>query len=156
MLLDQKTRQRLYQCKYEHTRKGMFHSCKVAYTKKHRTISGLLPAVALFAWSAAHDQLKAPMGNNAQWAMFSPASFNIYYGMNLPSELPDLQRAAYGTGSGQTSIGLEPTTTKIHAFFPDLCRLTEGVTAVLMNKNALWKQSLEENPFNFVGVKVYY
>ena len=146
----------LTQRMYEWRKKGKFHSTKVSYTKTHRKITRYLSRVTIRAWKDATDDLKAPMNNAAKPAMFQPASLNIYYGRNLPSNMPFLQRTSYGTGSGSISIGLNPKTMKIHSFTSDITILANEVSNLLKGKNKIWKQKLEEHPFNFVGVKVYY
>ena len=137
-------------------KRGKFHSTKISYTKTHRKMSRYLPRITIRAWEDAQDDLKAPMNCKPRPAMFQPASLNIYYGKNIPSQMPHLQRASYGTGSGATSIGLNPNTMKVKSFTSDLTVLVNEVSKLLKSKNPVWKAMLDMHPFNFVGVKVYY
>lgn len=150
------TKKTLTQRMFQWRKRGKFHSTKVSYTKTHRKITRYLPRITKRAWEDAKDDLKAPMGCKPKPAMFQPASLNIYYGMNLAAKTQDIQRAAYGTGSGATSIGLNPKTMRINPFFSDLTVLVNEVSKLLKSKNPRWKEWLEKYPFNFVGVKVYY
>ena len=152
------SKQAFYQRAHDNRKAGKLFSRKIGYTRlpNGRTISRLLPVCAKLVWSKAQDDLKAPMNNEANPAMFSPASLNLYFGQNTKAEGQTLRRTAYGTGSGATSIGLNPETMKIHHIFPQLASLVREVTKVLVSKDSAWARHLEEHPFNFVGIKIYY
>ena len=134
------SKQTYYQRAHENRKTGKLFSRKVGYTRlpNGRTISRLLPVCAKLVWKKAQDDLKAPMNNNAQPAMFSPASLNLYFGQNLKKTGSTLFRTACGTGSGETSIGLNPNTMKIHCIFPELASLAREVTKVLLSKDSTW------------------
>jgi len=71
------------------------------------------------------------MANPAMMALFSPSSFDIYFGDNLLLKGNKMVRTACAQGSVVNSIGLDPRYAKIHHLFPQLSDLQKLViTAV--------------------------
>lgn len=101
------------------------------------------------------DDLKASLGNPADSAMFLPSSLNVYFGKNKSVGEMGIQRFAYGTGSGSSTIGLDNSTMKIHQMTGTLIELSAEVTK-LMAADDNWRMWLCRNPFNVCAVKVYY
>jgi hypothetical protein len=58
-------------------------------------------------------------------------------------------------GSGASSIGLNPSTMKVHPLFVELSELMEMANAVV-RKNELFAHTLEGHEFNFCSVKIYF
>jgi len=103
------------------------------------------------------DNVKCSMANPAMMALFSPSSFDIYFGDNLLLKGNKMVRTAYAQGSGVNSIGLDPRYAKIHHIFPQLSDLRKMVIAAV-------KQFYADNnefgifycEFNHVSVKLYF
>jgi len=95
------------------------------------------------------------MANPAMMALFSPSSFDIYFGDNLLLKGNKMVRTAYAQGSGVNSIGLDPRYAKIHHLFPQLSGLRKLVITAV-------KQFYADNnefgifycEFNHVSVKL--
>ena len=105
----------------------------------------------------AQDDLKAPMGNKAKPAFFSPASTNFYEGSNLSrNEDGTLERVTYGNGSGGNSIALNPRTLKIRPIHIQSVRLMKLVTEVIANERPDLKPRLLKHPFNSPHQKMYH
>ena len=103
------------------------------------------------------DVLKAPTGCAAKPAFFQPSATNHYVGANLGrNEDGHLMRPAYGSGSGATSIGLDPRHQRIHAMTPTAWKLCCKVTEAVMLARPELAERLESNPFNHVAHKGYY
>ena len=90
-------------------------------------------------WTIIHrhinDNMKAARNNNAKPALFTPSSFDIYFGEDV-RELKEesieaneviMERTAYANGSGSLSIGLDPRHMRIYQIFPELDRLRNVV-----------------------------
>ncbi len=125
-------------------------------------ISNLLPLVTRDCWNDCEDVLKAPHCNKAKPAYFSPAAINQYYGWPLPVTPeeqigdPEIQkRTAYGVGSGQATIGLDPRYMKVLPPGRNLLQLTSAVTKAIGEANPEWASILQANPFNNASVKIY-
>ena len=101
------------------------------------------------------DDLKAPNSNKPASALLARTSFNIYFGTNVAVKDNTILRAAYGAGSGGSSIGLNPKTMRVYPFFPDLTELMNFATRMLQD-DPDWGDIMEVHPFNFCNVKVYY
>jgi len=103
------------------------------------------------------DNVKCSMANPAMMALFSPSSFDIYFGDNLLLKGNKMVRTAYAQGSGVNSIGLDPRYAKVHHLFPQLSDLRKLVIAAV-------KQFYADNnefglffcEFNHVSVKLYF
>lgn len=89
----------------------------------------------------------------ARPAFISKPSLNVYFGKNLQhlNDEFEMQRTAYGTGSGTNSIGLDQRTMRIYAIFPELHNLIRLVVEVVKEKT-IYKNI----DINFVSVKLYY
>ena len=104
-----------------------------------------------------HDNMKAPGSNPAKPALFSPSSFNIYFGKDIcVVEDGSCVRTAYATGSGSSSIGLDPRYAKIEKMFPELEELCSIVNK-MVNRH-YERQGLQHFccRMNHVSVKVYF
>ena len=99
------------------------------------------------------DDMKASFSNDAKPAKVSKASFNAYFGKNLRLSKNEkkMLRAAHATGTGASSIGLDPTTMRTHSIFPDLDHLMR-----LVQKKVRASTRYKQVVFNFVSVKIYY
>jgi hypothetical protein len=137
-------------------KKNGFFSKKIFYKTDERTIAPLLRKCAWIIWNHYfYDDLKAPMHNPAKSAIASAPSFNIYFGDNLEKKDDVLLRTAYATGSGTSSIGLNPETMRFYACFPELQELKAKISALTL-KDESWQRALNNQPFNFVSVKIYW
>ena len=107
-----------------------------------------------------HDNMKAPLNNNAQPALFAPSSFDIYFGKNLEetrySHQKMMVRSAYATGSGASSIGLDPRRLMIQHMFPDMAELCNLVQCQVRRHYNRQNEFLMQCDFNHVSVKLYF
>ena len=134
-------------------KEGNFSSRRIG---KSRKITAILPKAAQEIWEYAQDDLKASMGNQADSAMFLPSSLNIYFGKNRGVGVQGIQRYAYGTGSGSSTIGLDSTTMRIHQMTGTLIDLSAEVTKLMAAKSSNWAEWLSRHPINVCAVKAYY
>ena len=103
------------------------------------------------------DNVKCSMANSAMMALFSPSSFDIYFGDNLVLKGNKMVRTASAQGSGVNSIGLDPCYAKVHHLFPQLSDLQKLVITAV-------KQFYADNnefgifycEFNHMSVKLYF
>jgi hypothetical protein len=143
---------------------GRLHSTNVPYSthKSYRSIKKLLPELASYVWKeCSEDDLKAAANNKPKPALTSKPAFNIYLGRDLPKEEHErdkqgVKRAAYGLGSGANSIGLDPETMKLYPMNALAMKLMEKITPIIKGADPTWNESLEQTPFNFLGVKLYF
>ena len=103
------------------------------------------------------DDLKAPVNNEARPAKLAPAAFNFYYGINTAktNDPATIKRAAYGFGSGATTIGLDPRTMRLSPFNTELMNLMNYVEKILM-KDPDWKAAMKGRQLNSCSAKMYY
>lgn len=103
-----------------------------------------------------HDIIKAPMGNPGKPSFSSLVSHNIYFGVNVELKSNGIvTRTAYGTGSGSSSIGLDPRKSTIYPIFPELAHLVNVVEKIVIQEYQKKNVTMPFN-INFVSVKVYY
>jgi len=102
------------------------------------------------------DNVKAPHCNRGKSALLLPSSFDIYFGQNIQITSDGyVTRTAYGTGTGATTISLDPRYATIKYLFPDL----EELRALVEKKS---KQHYQEQKrdvncsYNHVSVKLYF
>ena len=138
---------------YRQRKRGRFYSRRIGKSRKIQTI---LPNAAKEVWNLAQDDLKSSMGNPADSAMFLPSSFNVYFGKNRLVSDAGIQRYAYGTGSGTSTIGLDTSTMKIHQITGPLIELSAEVTKLMAAQSWNWADWLSRHPVNVCAVKVYY
>jgi hypothetical protein len=103
------------------------------------------------------DDLKAPLNNQPKMASVSKASMNFYFGKNLAANKQDatIQRTAYAVGSGTSSIGLDPSTMRVHGIFAELSELMELAHHVV-KKDPVFAPTMVGHQFNFCSVKLYF
>lgn len=145
-------------------KKRPFRSKMLAYsrTSNARRIKELLPQMAQHVWkNCGDDDLKSPNSDRPKPAKLSKPAFNVYFGTDVTPTVEEankqgVKRTAYGMGSGTSSIGLNPETMRIYPIDAQLQELMDLITEVVAAKSAEWKAVLECDPFNFVGVKIYF
>ena len=111
--------------------KGLMRSSIVRWKQRHKSCYRrfkriLQKSIKTVVDHYIIDNMKSPNSNRAMPALFAPTSFDIYFGMNR--QHPTCQtilRTAYATGSGVTSIGLDPRHARINHMFPSLNDLTQ-------------------------------
>lgn len=126
--------------------------------KKAKTLERLMGKCARKMYADDfQDDLKAPVNNGAGAAKLAPAAFNFYYGANMgkTGDPKTVRRAAYGFGSGATSIGLDPRTMRLNPFFTELLDLTQRMEK-LLRMDPQWKKALGKNTLNSCAAKAYY
>lgn len=104
------------------------------------------------------DNIKAPLNNPGKSALLANVAFDIYFGDDL-KDLGDgkILRSAYGTGSGQSTIGLDPRQKRIHALFPQLSDLRQSIIQRVKNHYLDKNCDLAKNcQFNHVSCKLYF
>jgi hypothetical protein len=95
-------------------------------------------------------------------AFFTQASTNVYMGANISNDANNngeeetLLRTAYGVGSGATSIGLNPATTRNNPIPGPLWELVQIHTKAASDANPEWAAKLQAYPINNVAGKFYY
>lgn len=148
-------------------RRGKMHSCYLRFGGKHghgkRQLSLLMSTcVDLLLEHYLIDNLKAPNSNAAHSALTqSPTAFDMYFGMNIRSvDKEYVERAAYGIGSGISSLGYDPRNFFINQFFPELVTLNnlvkKRVKEHYMERNYMERNFSPPCCFNQVSVKLYY
>ena len=118
-------------------------------------------------WTIIHrhinDNMKAARNNNAKPALFTPSSFDIYFGEDV-RELKEesieaneviMERTAYANGSGSLSIGLDPRHMRIYQIFPELDRL-RNVVNWAVNEHYRNRGEKCDYVFNNVSSKLYF
>lgn len=139
--------------------KGYFHSCRLQWDSQHiaerkeKTVL-LRKCVKIILEEHVEDNMKAPRNNKAKSALLSKVSFDIYFGDNIEIHDAVVIRTAYGTGSGQSSIGLDPRHKKYRQIFPLLSRLRD-LMRLQVERYYNSKYVKMNCCFNFVSVKVY-
>ena len=102
------------------------------------------------------DNMKAPMHMPGKPALFTPSSFDIYFGEDI--EIKDdgktSVRTAHATGSGARTIALDPRHAFIAEVFPDLKKLMTEMTELC--KSHCKDDKTMNCDFNHVSVKLYY
>ena len=147
---------------------GRLHSKKIIYSSNKndvatdkRNVQNLLRQCAEKIIDAYfQDDTKAPMNNGVKPALFAKPSFNIYFGDNVGNGdgVTTLDRAAYATGTGASSIGLNPETMKIYPVFPELRKLMRLASKIVKRESKVWKKEMNKNggEFHACGIKLYY
>jgi hypothetical protein len=137
--------------------KNLLKSKLTIYVDRRKTIRKLLYKCCKEIWDTYfHDDLKAPLFNAAKPASLSKPSMNFYFGVNLRHEEGRaICRAAYATGSGASSIGLNPKTMTINHIFGELADLMHWANEkVLLEQEFV--QTMRGKAFNFCSVKMYF
>lgn len=139
--------------------KGRFHSCRLKWDNNHiaerkEKTELLRRCVKIIAEEYVVDNMKAPLNNKANSALLSKVSFDIYLGDNVELHDAVVVRTAYGTGSGQSSIGLDPRHKRYYQIFPLLSRLRD-LMRWQVQRHYQSKMVKVNCSFNFVSVKVY-
>lgn len=118
-------------------RDGIINSYQVFQKGKERLqfLDCLQLAMKEIILNYFHDIIKAPMGNAGKPSFITDVSHNIYFGwnINLNSD-KTVTRAAYGTGSGASSIGIDPRKATINPIFPELANLLRIVENMVIQQ----------------------
>ena len=156
--------------------KGTFHACQIPTGKLRKIILKNLYLTLLLCWRGPlaspvhkerkristggypfHDDLRAAMGNKPGSACFTPAAFNAYKGLNIQTnEDGTIERTAYATGSGATSIGLNPRTMKHLMMTPNDLTLVDAVVQLASEYSPEWGERIKKDPPNHVSLKGYW
>ena len=133
--------------KSRHLHGGKLLTDQYSYSKKstkrkvHRLFERLLKTVH----DVFEDVIKLPRGERSQIprpALLWPGGPNEYFGRNADNPLPNgtVPRFAYATGTGNNTIGINPTQRKIHAWLPEFDELWETVKPCLPARyhNTAW------------------
>jgi hypothetical protein len=104
------------------------------------------------------DDIKAPYGTNAKPASLSKPSMNFYFGddVEFDEERNTQLRKAYAVGSGLASIGIDPSTFKIHMLFREMDDLMTMAYRVVKGNQAFSDTLQVGQFFNFCSVKIYF
>jgi hypothetical protein len=106
-----------------------------------------------------YDNMKAPLGNKAKPALFGPSSFDIYFGDNVRKKEEytetTTERTAYATGSGASSIGLDPRYARVQHLFPELSKVRDIVQKTVQHHYRSQSKTFDRE-FNHVSVKLYF
>jgi hypothetical protein len=138
-----------------YVRSGEFKSGKLRW-KSRRKARKILGICSKQIWENYYeDNLKAPLNNPAKPASISKASMNFYFGTNKEVKGDLVLRTAYAVGSGVTSIGLDPSTMKVHALFPEMSELM-GMAHEAVMTNPKVAHTMQDKYFNFCSVKIYF
>ena len=113
-----------------------------------------------------HDDLKASNKNPAVPASYAPSAFNSYYSLPVNNyngeDKPGYTRVwSYGSGSGSSTIGLDPAT---HKIFRATDKTSAGYFAARVLKEMEeiahmdpdLNQQLGDDHFNVISIKVYW
>ena len=131
-------------------KKGKLYSRFIKYKRNNRKIFRLLHKVTTeILLKHMKDDLKAPYGNRAAPAFFSRPATNVYFAANKEERKDAMVVAAYGNGTGQSSIGLHPKTHKTHPFFGSMLDLVDAVTE-LVRKHPRYGPMMEGLAFDSV------
>ena len=105
------------------------------------------------------DNMKAPNANEAKSSLLSNASYNFYFGLDVAQTLDgNIVRTAYATGSGASSIGMDPRYAIIHPFTIEMLELRNMIQELVERHYKLNYHTgcLEYNcNFNHVSGKIY-
>ena len=136
---------------------GCFHWSEIQRNQRKRFNELLEKCVWEIVNNYTIDNVKCPLNNPANMALFSPSSFDIYFGENLVKKNKDVMRTAYAQGSGVNSIGLDPRYAKVHHLFPDLSALRDMVVDAVKQFYADRNEfGIFYCQFNHVSVKLYF
>ena len=136
---------------------GCFHYSENQRNQRKRFSELLQKCVWEIVNNYTIDNVKCPLNNPANMALFSPSSFAIYFGDNLIKENNEVMRTAYAQGSGVNSIGLDPRHAKVHHMFPDLSNLRNMVVDAVKQHYAERNEfGIYNCKFNHVSVKLYF
>ena len=116
-----------------------------------------------------HDDLKASNCNPAVPASYAPSAFNVYYsrlvGKDEKRQMEDKEGYSlawsYGSGSGGSTIGLNPSTRKVFKatkdeFVGSIADKALTLMEELMRLDPQYDEQLGENHLNVLSVKVYW
>ena len=105
------------------------------------------------------DHLKAAPPNPVKSAKLSIASFNIYYGGNIPGSeksidgVETVERYAYASGSGKGTIGIDPQTFRLNPLPKYFEKLKAAVKEL---PDSLLTADYKKFDYNAMSVKIYY
>ncbi len=152
---NEKRRVRRAQCNMK------LYSCELPWGKSYsvaqkRTDKLVKVIVKRIVLNNMIDNMKAPMGNPAQPALFAPSAFNIYFGANVgATTVGCVKRAAYATYSGNASIGLDPRFAILNHIDSEMEELRYLIQNHVMRHYKDSEDPVDCN-FNHMSVKVYY
>jgi hypothetical protein len=118
-------------------RDGKLHSSFLLWKTEQdrRNAQNLLYQICFLIWAVFYqDDLKAPLNNRAKPASISRASTNFYFGMNCNRIGDKVVRTSYAMGSGQRTIGLDPSTTRLFQMIDEMWGLVALVNKAVANK----------------------
>ena len=87
--------------------------------------------------------LDKPLNNDICLNIFRPAVLRQYYGKDVANIDGKLKRCTYGSGTGSSSVGMDPNSFVTRAFNKDLIAMSNDIDDMLCNNKKL---------FNMVGV----
>jgi len=146
-----------------HKMRGTLHSGYLRFPRsenwqRRKVKAAINKCAKIICDSYLLDNIKAPLNNPGKSALLANVAFDIYFGDNKEDlGLGKFRRTAYATGSGQSTIGLDPRHKKIHCMFPELSDLRnsikERVRKYYKDQNCQLYQNCD---FNHVSCKLYF
>ena len=102
--------------------------------------------------------LDKPLNNEICLNIFRPAVLRQYYGKDVGNIDGKIKRCTYGSGTGSSSVGMDPNNFVTRAFNNDLSSMSEHIHDMLCNNKKLFNMvgiDLSQK-FNHCTILIYY
>ena len=102
--------------------------------------------------------LDKPLNNDICLNIFRPAVLRQYFGKEVANIDGKLKRCTYGSGTGSSSVGMDPNNFVTRAFTKDLIAMTNDIHDMLRNNKKLFNMigvDLSQK-FNHCTILIYY
>ena len=102
--------------------------------------------------------LDKPLNNEIFLNIFRPAVLRQYYGKDVGNIDGKIKRCTYGSGTGSSSVGMDPNNFVTRAFNNDLSSMSEHIHDMLCNNKKLFNMvgiDLSQK-FNHCTILIYY
>ena len=102
--------------------------------------------------------LDKPLNNDVDLNILRPAVLRQYYGMDIEEGVDMVKRYTYGSGSGTSSVGMDPHNFVTRPWNAWMLAMSEDIQSILNDNKKLFKLDNQDmdNKFNHCTVLIYY
>ena len=102
--------------------------------------------------------LNKPLNNDIDLNILRPAVLRQYYGMNITEGVEQVKRYTYGSGSGTSSVGMDPLNFVTRPWNAWMIAMSHDIQCILNDNKKLFKLNNcnLEKKFNHCTILIYY